>query len=82
MADMGARDFDSTELRGNVPRSFMALLDACAQADGLGRVELVMRIVEPELQRRVHAARMLCRMVGCNPDGSDAASECGPKGRG
>lgn len=74
---MAASDARDTELRGNVPRRFMELLDAVAQADGVGRMEVVMAVVAPELERRIHAATILLRVVGINPLASDRGAESG-----
>ena len=63
------------ELRGSVTRSFMQRLDAIAQADGIGRVEWLVRLAEPEIDRRIHAASVLLRMVGSNATPSDRGGE-------
>lgn len=63
------------ELRGNVTRTFMQRLDAVSQVDGCGRMEWLVPIVEKELERRIHAARMLARMLDSNPHGSDGGRE-------
>jgi len=68
-------DIRDSELRGNVPRRFLELLDAVAQADGVGRMEVVMAVVGPELERRVHAATVLLRCVGVNPLDSDRGAD-------
>jgi len=64
-------DIRDSELRGDVPRRFLELLDAVAQADGVGRME----VVGPELERRVHAATVLLRCVGVNPLDSDRGAD-------
>lgn len=63
------------ELRGSVTKSFMQRLDAVAQTDGVGRVEWLMRLAEPEIERRIHAASVLLRMVGSNPSSTDRGRE-------
>lgn len=63
------------ELRGNVTKRLLALIDACAQADGLGRMEWCMPILERECERRLHAATVLLRMAGINPMESDGGRE-------
>ena len=63
------------ELRGNVPRSFLQKLDACAQADGMGRLEWLIPVLEREMDRRIHAATLLVRMAGVHPNGSDRGAE-------
>lgn len=68
-------DIRDSELRGNVPRRFLELLDAVAQADGVGRMEVVLSVVGPELERRIHAATILLRVCGINPLQSDRGSD-------
>lgn len=63
------------ELRGNVTRSFLQRLDAVAQADGVGRVEWLVPVVEREIERRVHAASSLLRMLSINPPTKEGGSE-------
>ena len=62
-----------TELRGLIPRSLMAQIDALAQVDGTGsRMDWVISVLQAECDRQVHRASLLLRMVGRNP--SDSAS--------
>lgn len=63
------------ELRGSVTRTFLQRLDAVAQTDGVGRVEWLMRLAEQEIERRIHNASVLLRMVGSNPTDSDRGAE-------
>jgi len=63
------------ELRGNVTRSFLQRLDAVAQADGMGRIEWLVPIVEKEIDRRIHAASLLMRMLDGNPTKPDRGTE-------
>ena len=63
------------ELRGSVTRSFLQKLDAVAQSEGVGRIEWLLPVVERELDRRIHAARMLVSMCGSNPAPSDEGRE-------
>lgn len=61
-----------TELRGLVPRSLMAKIDALAQVDGTGsRIDWVIQVLEAEADRQIHRASVLLRMVGVNPLGSE-----------
>jgi hypothetical protein len=65
-----ARD---TELRGLVPRSLMAKIDALAQVDGTGsRIDWVISTLEAEADRQIHRASVLLRMVGGNPSRSES----------
>lgn len=48
----------------------MRRLDAIAQTDGVGRMEWLMRLAEPEFERRIHGAIGLCRMLDINPNES------------
>lgn len=60
-----ARD---TELRGLIPRSLMAKIDALAQVDGTGsRIDWVIKVLEAEADCQIHRATLLLRMVGGNP---------------
>jgi len=62
-----------TELRGLVPRSLMAKIDALAQVDGTGsRIDWVIQVLEAEADRQIHRASVLLRMVGVNPSGSES----------
>ncbi len=65
-----------TELRGQIPRSLLVRIDALAIVDGVGtRMDWVIKVLEAEADRRVHAATLLLRMVGGNPN--DSASSGG-----
>lgn len=62
-----------TELRGLIPRSLMAQIDALAQVDGTGsRIDWVITTLQAEADRQINRASVLLRMVGRNP--SDSAS--------
>ena len=63
------------ELRGNVTRTFLQRLDAVAQADGMGRVEWLVPVVEREIERRIHAATLLLRMLDGNPQAPDGGGD-------
>jgi len=61
-----------TELRGLIPRSLMAQIDALAQVDGTGsRIDWVIGVLQAEADRQVHRATVLLRMVGRNPSDSE-----------
>lgn len=64
-----------TEFRGSVPRKLLELIDACAQVEGLGRMEWAISVLQPEVERRLHAATLLCRIAGVNPTSSDRGAE-------
>lgn len=56
------------ELRGQVPRRLMELIDALQQADGhSSRMEWVIPVLEREVNARVHGATLLLRIAGINP---------------
>jgi hypothetical protein len=59
------------ELRGNVTRSFLQRLDAVAQSEGMGRMEWLVPVCEKEIERRVHVATVLMRMLADNPPPPD-----------
>lgn len=56
------------ELRGQVPRRLMELIDALTQADGhSSRMEWVIPVLQREVDARVHGATLLLRIAGINP---------------
>jgi hypothetical protein len=60
-----------TELRGQIPRSLLVRIDALAIVDGVGtRMDWVIRVLEAEAERRVHAATLLLRLGNGNPHDS------------
>ena len=60
-----------TELRGLIPRSLMAQIDALAQVDGTGsRIDWVIQTLQAEADRQIHRASVLLRMVNGNPSTS------------
>lgn len=60
-----------TELRGLIPRSLMAQIDALAQVDGTGsRIDWVITTLQAEADRQINRASVLLRMVGRNPSDS------------
>lgn len=63
------------ELRGSVTKTFLQRLDAVAQADGMGRIEWMVPIVEKEVERRIQAATVIVRMVGANPPKSERGGD-------
>lgn len=67
-------DLRDTELRGNIPRRLMELVDAVAQAKGYQtRFDWLVPLLEAEVAREVHAATLLLRMARINPLASDDA---------
>lgn len=67
-------DLRDTELRGNIPRRLMELVDAVAQAKGFqSRFDWLVPLLEAEVAREVHAATLLLRMARINPLASDDA---------
>ena len=75
MAHPHGKEVRDAEFRGNVPERLLKLIDAVAQADGVGRMEWAIPVLEAEVQRRVHAATLLCRMAGINPSASERGAE-------
>jgi hypothetical protein len=63
------------ELRVNVTRRMLELVDACAHSEGKGRTEFITELLQPEIERRLHAATLLCRMAGINPTAPDRNAE-------
>ena len=65
-------DLRDTELRGNIPRRLMELLDAVAHAKGFqSRFDWLVPLLEAEVAKEVHAATLLLRMARINPLASD-----------
>lgn len=61
------------ELRGMIPRSLADLIDAAMIADGQeSRMDVVIPLLWEALQKRLHAATVLCRVARVNPFESDA----------
>lgn len=61
------------ELRGNVPKRLLQLIDALQQARGhTNRMDVVIPVLEEYVERELHFATLLCRMAGVNP--ADSAS--------
>jgi len=69
------KELRDAEFRGNVPQRLLQLIDAVAQADGVGRMEWAIPVLEREIERRLHAATVLCRMAGINPSDMVRGSE-------
>ena len=63
------------EFRGNVTRELMQLIDACAQADDVSRMEWAIPVLKREAERRLHSATVLLRIAGINPLASDRGTE-------
>jgi len=61
-------DVRDIELRMNISRGLMTLIDALMLADGhSARADWVIPVLQAECDRRVHAATVLLRIAGINP---------------
>ena len=69
-------DLRDSELRGNVPKRLMQLIDALKQAKGLqNNMDVVIPVLEEYVERELHIATLLVRMARGNPDESESDSE-------
>lgn len=65
-------DLREAELRGNVPKRLLQLIDALQQARGhTNRMDVVIPVLEAYVERELHAATLLVRMARGNPDDSE-----------
>lgn len=65
-------DLRDTELRGNVPKRLLQLIDALQQARGhTTRMDVVIPVLQEYVERELHAATLLVRMARGNPDDSE-----------
>ena len=56
------------ELRGNVPKKLLQMIDALMQAGGYdNRMDVVVPVMQDYVDKKLHEATMLCRMAGVNP---------------
>ena len=63
---------DLSELRANVPRKFIDMLDAVGMAHGRGRTEQLCIVLEAWFADRAHEASLILAVVGRNPTVSEA----------
>ena len=69
-------DLREAELRGNVPKRLLQLIDALQQARGhTNRMDVVIPVLEAYVERELHAATLLVRMARGNPDDSESGTE-------
>lgn len=65
---MSAATPDKTELRCLIPADLMQRLDACMRSKGLeARADWLVPVLEAAIEKEVHSATLLLRMVGVNP---------------
>lgn len=70
---------DKAELRCMIPADLMQRLDAVARSKGFeSRTDWLVPVLEAEVQREVHAAIGLLRMVRINPLAADADGKVAP----
>jgi hypothetical protein len=62
----------SVELRGEVPRDLIDVIDAVALARGVTRIDLVQQILSRWARERVHEANVIHRVTGGNPPLSES----------
>ena len=62
-----ARSIDKVELRGQVDKAVMDVLDACSIARGIDRISLVEKVLSDWAARKVSEASVLQRIARGNP---------------
>ena len=76
-----ARSIDKVELRVQVDKAVMDVLDACSIARGIDRISLVEKVLSDWAARKVSEASVLQRIARGNPAVMDLAGikqdECG-----
>ena len=76
-----ARSIDTVELRGQVDKAVMDVLDACSIARGIDRISLDEKVLSDWAARKVSEASVLQRIARGNPAVMDLAGikqdECG-----
>lgn len=60
-----------SELRANVPRRLIDMLDAVGMAHGRGRTEQLCIVLEAWFADRAHEASLILAVVGRNPTASE-----------
>lgn len=63
---------DKVELRGEVPRDLIDVIDAVAMARGCTRMEMVQQVLHAWACDRVHESTLIQRVTRGNPPLSDA----------
>jgi len=63
---------DSTELRLEVPKDDVAVLDGYCSATGKSRSEVIRSLLAAWSKDKAHEAMMICRVAGINPTISEA----------
>lgn len=57
----------NTELRVELPREEISVLDGYCQATGQDRSKVVRRLLKEWSSQRAHEAILICRVAGINP---------------
>lgn len=63
---------DTTELRVELPREELAVIDGYWQATGQDRSKVVRAILREWSERKAHEATFICRTAGINPVAPEA----------
>lgn len=58
---------DIAELRLDVPKSDLAILDGYCSASGRSRSEVIRELLSKWSADKAHEATMICRVAGINP---------------
>lgn len=65
----------TTELRVELPKEEVAVLDGFCAAAGKDRTKVLREILYAWSEQRLHEATVICRVAGVNPMASDSARE-------
>lgn len=63
---------ETTELRLEVPREDVAVLDGYCSATGKSRSEVIRSLLASWSKDKLHEAMVICRVAGINPASSEA----------
>ena len=72
-----ARGADTTELRGECPRSVVNVLDAVSMARDMTRTALVNQILGAFAEKVLHESILVQRLAGGNPSVSETSGDRG-----
>lgn len=64
---------ESAELRLDVPRTDLAVLDGYCMASGRSRADVVRELLGRWSSDKSHEAMMICRVAGINPQSAEAS---------
>lgn len=62
---------DRVELRVEVPKDEVAVLDGYCIGHGIDRTDVVRRLIREFSEKQLHVATVICRVAGVKPAPSD-----------